>query len=236
MNELVMETRPQLEIGDTPSKFQPILEEKESKFPWKVLLLSLFRLCLCFIYYNFAHSQMVVRTDGSTSSKRPFGRVRDHYKYSEINVMAAVILMDVNPDPWSHILSGIASVSLLTAIVINSLQEKGNAQKDKFTDGDPERNNRVNLVNVALVALALGWISMDLIENIPIGLSNVHTLFTNVSGVEALAYLMIFMASSLLQLFLLFDSVKFHNSLIKEGVNSTRDSRPVAAGELLNCD
>lgn len=184
-------------------------------FPWRALLLSLSRLLVCLVSFVNGSSQLVLRADGSLTTKHIVKYKYKYLKYSHSSNTVSVLSLSLLSDPILCSVAALSAFSLLVAIALSY------ARTSKSQNCSKEEKNKtfLDFFIFTLITLELIFSATDMINNIPEAMNHAHLLINYVSIYEGLSFLMTASTVSGFQIFFWFGGLDFlNNSLLHQKI------------------
>lgn len=198
---------------------EDIFESEPSKmtdaFPWRALLLSLSRLLVCLVSFVNGSSRLVLRADGSLTTKHIVKNKYKYLKYSHSSNTVSVLSLSLLSDPILCSVAALSAFSLLVAIALSY------ARTSKSQNCSKEEKNKtfLDFFIFTLITLELIFSATDMINNIPEAMNHAHLLINYVSIYEGLSFLMTASTVSGFQIFFWFGGLDFlNNSLLHQKI------------------
>lgn len=184
-------------------------------FPWRALLLSLSRLLVCLVSFVNGSSRLVLRADGSLTTKHIVKNKYKYLKYSHSSNTVSVLSLSLLSDPILCSVAALSAFSLLVAIALSY------ARTSKSQNCSKEEKNKtfLDFFIFTLITLELIFSATDMINNIPEAMNHAHLLINYVSIYEGLSFLMTASTVSGFQIFFWFGGLDFlNNSLLHQKI------------------
>lgn len=184
-------------------------------FPWRALLLSLSRLLVCLVSFVNGSSRLVLRADGSLTTKHIVKNKYKYLKYSHSSNTVSVLSLSLLSDPILCCVAALSAFSLLVAIALSY------ARTSKSQNCSKEERNKtfLDFFIFTLITLELIFSATDMINNIPEAMNHAHLLINYVSIYEGLSFLMTASTVSGFQIFFWFGGLDFlNNSLLHQKI------------------
>lgn len=179
-------------------------------FPWRALLLSLSRLLVCLVSFVNGSSRLVLRADGSLTTKHIVKNKYKYLKYSHSSNTVSVLSLSLLSDPILCCVAALSAFSLLVAIALSY------ARTSKSENNSKEEKNKtfLDFFIFTLITLELIFSATDMINNIPEAMNHAHLLINYVSIYEGLSFLMTASTVSGFQIFFWFGGFDFLNNFL----------------------
>lgn len=179
-------------------------------FPWRALLLSLSRLLVCLVSFMNGSSRLVLRADGSLTTKHIVKNKYKYLKYSHSSNTVSVLSLSLLSDPILCCVAALSAFSLLVAIALSY------ARTSKSQNYSKEEKNKtfLDFFIFTLITLELIFSATDMINNIPEAMNHAHLLINYVSIYEGLSFLMTASTVSGFQIFFWFGGLDFLNNFL----------------------
>lgn len=179
-------------------------------FPWRALLLSLSRLLVCLVSFLNGSSRLVLRADGSLTTKHIVKNKYKYLKYSHSSNTVSVLSLSLLSDPILCCVAALSAFSLLVAIALSY------ARTSKSQNNSKEEKNKtfLDFFIFTLITLELIFSATDMINNIPEAMNHAHLLINYVSIYEGLSFLMTASTVSGFQIFFWFGGFDFLNNFL----------------------
>lgn len=179
-------------------------------FPWRALLLSLSRLLVCLVSFIYGSSRLVLRADGSLTTKHIVKNKYKYLKYSHSSDTVSVLSLSLQNDPILCCVAALSAFSLLVAIALSYTR----TLKPQNDLGGEKNKNFLDFLIFTLTTLELILSATDMINNIPEALNHAHLLINYVSIYEGLSFLMTASIVSGFQIFFWFGGLDFLNKFL----------------------
>uniref|UniRef100_A0A1B6MDU7 Uncharacterized protein n=1 Tax=Graphocephala atropunctata TaxID=36148 RepID=A0A1B6MDU7_9HEMI len=179
-------------IGDRKSDYQikPFEAAVCRKFPWRAFLLGGVRLAMCVVCLWHGSSQLVLRGDGKTTTKRIISNKYRYLKYSYTSNMVPVLMLSLMGSPELTHISTASAVGLLLAIIVHYIGSLLGYQRP--TQGEINQksfSSHVIVTTVTLTVFGLLFTAVDLVSNFCDTLIHAHLLLVRVGVPECAAFL-----------------------------------------------
>lgn len=179
-------------------------------FPWRALLLSLSRLLVCLVSFVNGSSRLVLRADGSLTTKHIVKNKYKYLKYSHSSNTVSVLSLSLLSDPILCCVAALSAFSLLVAIALSYAR----TSKSQNNSKDEKNKTFLDFFIFTLITLELIFSATDMINNIPEAMNHAHLLINYVSIYEGLSFLMTASTVSGFQIFFWFGGFDFLNNFL----------------------
>lgn len=179
-------------------------------FPWRALLLSLSRLLVCLVSFVNGSSRLVLRADGSLTTKHIVKNKYKYLKYSHSSNTVSVLSLSLLSDPILCCVAALSAFSLLVAIALSYTR----ISKSQNNSKEEKNKTFMDFVIFTLITLELIFSATDMINNIPEAMNHAHLLINYVSIYEGLSFLMTASTVSGFQIFFWFGGFDFLNNFL----------------------
>lgn len=184
-------------------------------FPWRALLLSLSRLLVCLVSFVNGSSRLVLRADGSLTTKHIVKDKYKYLKYSHSPNTVSVLSLSLLSDPILCCVAALSAFSLLVAIALSYTR----TIKSQNCSKEEKNKTFLDFFIFTLIILELIFSATDMINNIPEAMNHAHLLINYVSIYEGLSFLMTASTVSGFQIFFWFGGLDFlNNSLLHQKI------------------